>query len=111
MESSTSFSFETTSTGGDSAEFFGIYRNDMPRMVLVQLDASGDGRWGVDTIEYGSSVLIGDVNLDGLVSLLDVRPFVSLLTNGGYQAEADINQDGVVSLLDVEPFVLLLTGG
>ena len=45
-------SFETTAGGGDSAEFFGIFRNDMPQITLVQLDASGDGRWGIDTIEY-----------------------------------------------------------
>ena len=46
-------SFETTGAGGNSAEFFGIFRNDMPRITLVQLDSSGDGRWGIDTLEYG----------------------------------------------------------
>lgn len=46
-------SLETTGGGGNSAEFFGIFRNDMPQITLVQLDASGDGRWGIDTIEYG----------------------------------------------------------
>lgn len=40
------------------AEFFGIYNNDMPLISLVQLDASGDGEWGIDTIEYGSQVPI-----------------------------------------------------
>ncbi len=56
-------------------------------------------------------VLLGDVNLDGVVSLLDVAPFVNRVTSGTFQAEADINGDGVVSLLDVAPFVDLLTGG
>ena len=54
---------------------------------------------------------LGDVNLDGVVSLLDVAPFVALLTGGGFQCEADVNEDGVVSLLDVNPFVVILTGG
>jgi PEP-CTERM motif-containing protein len=45
--------FETTEGAGDSAEFFGIFRNDMPRIIRVQLDASGDGRWGVDNLQYG----------------------------------------------------------
>jgi hypothetical protein len=52
--SSVPFGFETTGVGGDSAEFYGIFRNDGPRIVLVKLDASGDGRWGIDNIEYGT---------------------------------------------------------
>ena len=58
-----------------------------------------------------AKVVLGDVNLDGEVNLLDVPPFVDLLTTSGYQTEADINQDGAVDLLDVEPFVDLLSGG
>ena len=53
----------------------------------------------------------GDVNLDGTVDLLDIAPFVELLTNTSFLNEADINRDGVVDLLDVTPFVDLLTGG
>ena len=56
-------------------------------------------------------VLLGDVNQDGEVTLLDVDPFVTLLTSGKFLCEADINGDGIVSLLDVDPFVALLTGG
>ena len=56
------------------------------------------------------TVLLGDVNLDGVVNLLDVGPFVALLGNGGFQAEADVNQDGVVNLLDVGPFIMILGG-
>ena len=55
-------------------------------------------------------VLVGDVNCDGEVNLLDVTPFVDLLTSGGYSNKADINGDGAVDLLDVTPFVDLLTG-
>lgn len=55
--------------------------------------------------------VLGDVNTDGNVDLLDVTPFVNLLTAGGYQCEADINEDGAVDLLDVAPFVDLLSGG
>lgn len=57
-----------------------------------------------------SGILLGDVNLDGFVNLLDVAPFVDRISTGTYQAEADINQDGNVNLLDVQPFVDLLTG-
>ncbi len=54
--------------------------------------------------------LLGDVNLDGIVSLLDVSPFVNAITSGCYIENADMNQDGVVSLLDVALFVDALTG-
>ena len=59
----------------------------------------------------GGDVLLGDINLDGVVNLQDVAPFVALLTSGQFQAEGDINGDGVVSLTDVAPFVALLSGG
>jgi hypothetical protein len=56
------------------------------------------------------SNLLGDVNSDGVVDLLDVGPFVDLITGGVFQSEADVNNDGTVDLLDIEPFVQLLTG-
>ena len=54
--------------------------------------------------------VLGDVNQDGLVNLLDVGPFVDLISSGQFQLEADTNQDGQVNLLDVALFVKLLTG-
>jgi len=53
----TSFSIETTATSRDSAEFTGIFRNDMPKIILVQMDAAGDGAWAVDNLEYGVSAV------------------------------------------------------
>ena len=69
---------------------------------------------GVHIFESSSDctgIQLGDVNGDGEVNLLDVAPFVSLLSDGGFQQEADINQDGMINLLDVAPFVDLLSGG
>ena len=57
-----------------------------------------------------TKVLLGDVNQDGVVDLLDVAPFVALLEAGEFQTEADMNQDGVFDLLDVALFVDALTG-
>ena len=65
---------------------------------------------GVRIQQVYCEVLLGDINLDGQVNLLDVAPFVELLSSGGYQEEADINGDGSVDLLDVDPFVTLLGG-
>jgi hypothetical protein len=56
-------------------------------------------------------VPLGDVNGDGVVNGLDVDPFVDVLLNGPYQAEADMNDDGDVNGLDVDPFVAAVVGG
>jgi len=54
--------------------------------------------------------LIGDVNRDDAANLLDIVPFVSLITTlpSPYQTEADLNRDGAVNLLDINPFVALI---
>lgn len=84
-------------------EFFGNAAGGNYEIELTGATLAGGGG--------GCTNPIGDVNLDGAVDLLDVAPFVALLTGGGFQCEADINVDGAVDLLDVTPFVDLLTGG
>ncbi|MEM7454566.1 MAG: dockerin type I domain-containing protein [Planctomycetota bacterium] len=55
--------------------------------------------------------LLGDVNCDGEVNLLDVQPFVDILTGQApYTQKADFDKDGAVTLLDVQPFVDLVSG-
>jgi len=51
--------------------------------------------------------LIGDVNRDDIVNLLDIVPFVDIVTTlpSPYQTEGDLNRDGQVNLLDINPFV------
>jgi hypothetical protein len=72
------------------------YGTDFPLFLRVNGDPQG--------------ILLGDVNQDGFVNLLDVAPFVDAITTGTFIPEADVNQDGVVDLLDVAPFVELLSG-
>lgn len=54
-------------------------------------------------------VLLGDVNRDGVVDFLDISPFISVLSSGGFQLEADVNQDGLVNFLDISPFIAILS--
>ena len=63
------------------------------------------------TIELDVEVVLGDLNGDGVVNLLDVDPFVNAVGNGIYSCEGDVNEDGVINLLDVEPFIAILSGG
>lgn len=55
-------------------------------------------------------VLLGDVNLSGAVSFLDISPFIAVLSGGKFQAEADCNQDGAVNFLDIATFIAILSG-
>ena len=120
------FRFETTNatnsfqTGSISVEIIPEYFNNTENEgLLFQYGffsfASNNEASGIyyDNISVGeaSDCLIGDVNGDGAIDLLDVQPFVLVLTSGNFQCEADINEDGAVDLLDVQPFVLLLSGG
>jgi hypothetical protein len=66
----------------------------------------------------GSSLLLGDMNCDGILSVGDIGGFVLALTNpAGYEAQfpncdinaADVNQDGIISVGDIGTFVDLLT--
>ena len=53
-------------------------------------------------------ILLGDVNRDNIVNFLDISPFITVLSNGGSQAEADLNGDGEVNFLDIAPFITFL---
>ena len=60
--------------------------------------------------DFYNTLLLGDINNDGAVNLLDVAPFVEVLGSGGYLPEADLNSDGAVNLMDVGLFIQALTG-
>ncbi len=82
----------------------------------VALNNAGQLAFQLDFVDGTAGVFIampafvlGDINGDGVVNLLDVAPFVELLTTGEYLPAADINGDGTVNLLDVGPLVELLS--
>ena len=112
------FSDNNNSSGGwmlamiDIAEFTTPTNQMRVRFTVSDTGSASVVEAGVDDVRIQAvdcnSVLLGDINMDGEVNLLDVQGFVDLLINGGFQAEADINGDGVVNLEDVQPFVDLL---
>ena len=90
--------------------------------IAIRQDSGSSSRVTIPAISAGTEfdavlaevaddeILVGDVNCDGVISLLDVAPFVEAINTGVFDPKADINGDGVVSLLDVAPFVGLLSG-
>ena len=55
-------------------------------------------------------VLLGDVNLDGVVDFLDISSFIAVLSGAGFQDEADCDENGVVDFLDIAAFIAILGG-
>jgi len=103
----------------------GAAEEGLPTAVIAE-DVNGDNLpdilVGIRAAEFRGAISVslnqsnamvcplGDINMDGVVDLLDVAPFVDLIISGKFLDKADINMDGVVGLLDVAPFVDLLTG-
>ena len=93
--------------------------NGVPRQRVVSIFLGSNLQFSTSDLNFGNAVrcvkdvmngILGDINGDGLVNLLDVGPFVDLLSAGTFVEEGDLNQDGVVNLLDIGPFIELLSG-
>ena len=82
------FSFDLNSSSVDGEDFF-----DSRSTVGVTLV---------------SLVLLGDVNLDGVVNFSDIPAFVSVLLGNLFQCEADCDENGMVDFNDIPAFVDLL---
>lgn len=86
-----------------------VYLQDLPAgtyHLKVSSDTNRD--FGLAWRSTSSDLLLGDVNSDGIVSFLDISPFVSLLNSGEYQFEADLDGNGVVNFFDISPFISIL---
>ena len=106
---------QATLTDGSFVYFLGVTGplSDPPTDTAAVITTIGQGvfLYNVDDIIRAETVLLGDVNCDGAVNLLDVDPFIDALSSGDYNLKADINQDDAVNLLDVDPFIAILSGG
>ena len=45
--------------------------------------------------------IIGDINGDGTINVIDIVMTVDLILNNNYDSVADINEDGLLNVLDV----------
>ena len=103
-----------------TGSMFGFFNNIGDDERLETIDGTGSFlvRYGITSpspdkvilSDFEPGFILGDVNGDGAVNLLDVQPFIVVLTTGPFNPAADINMDGQVNLLDVGPFVALLSG-
>ena len=89
----------------------GSLANGQPFSFLFNPNFSANGFLSANatlTVTLDATVLLGDVNQDGVVDFLDISPFIVVLSTGGFQAEADIDQNGVVDFLDISPFITII---
>ena len=69
----------------------------------------------VDNVAFGgvvagAGVLLGDVDLNGVVNFADIPAFIAVLSGGRFQAEADCDENGTVNFLDIPAFIAILSG-
>ena len=75
---------------------------------------------GAATLEDGSAIfittsdgsyLLGDLNSDGILNVLDIVVEVNLALTGSYNPIGDMNGDGIINVLDIVTLVNLVLNG
>ena len=57
------------------------------------------------------SQILGDINDDGIVNILDIVTLINIVLNGFENPDADLNEDGIINILDVIVMINILVGG
>ena len=55
--------------------------------------------------------LLGDMNGDGILNILDLVTLVNLILSNEYMETGDLNEDGVLNILDVVILANIILGG
>jgi acetyl esterase/lipase len=61
-------------------------------------------------LDIGSNELLGDINNDQIVNILDIIVMVDYVVNNQYISVADINADNIVNILDIILIVNIIIG-
>ena len=88
----------------------GIYDNSLYSLHLDMDDyLYVGGRYLHRSTQNLSGNISGDINLDGIINILDVIEVVSLiLENTAYNELADLNSDGLINVMDVIQLVNII---
>ena len=52
--------------------------------------------------------MIGDINEDNIINILDTILLVNIVLDNGYDSSADINNDAIINILDVVVLVNII---
>jgi len=76
-------------------DFTDLVRNDSSNILKSEIV------WNVEIEDF----LVGDLNFDGVINILDVILAISLVLENEYSSSADINFDGTVDVVDIVQLV------
>ena len=66
----------------------------------------------IDRAYFYNGIMLGDMNGDGVINIVDVVLLVNNVLNGSYSLTGDMNQDDNLNIIDIVWLVnTLLTGG
>ena len=54
--------------------------------------------------------ILGDINNDGVINVIDVVLIVNIILDQNENAEADLNNDGFINILDIVLLVNIILG-
>ena len=97
---------------GSSTEMF-ISFSDNLGMVLLTNSNNYDGMIQIERAILGFAeetnfIIIGDINSDGIINILDIVQIVNLVLTSEYNETADLNSDGIVDVLDIVQIVNII---
>jgi len=58
-------------------------------------------KYSIDFFDTVDDTLLGDLNEDGTLNILDIVSLVNLVLSGDYELAGDINQDETINILDI----------
>jgi len=98
----------------------GVYNHEegVPNIIYweANIDIPDSEYYGqapdMGAFEYEGNSIVGDINGDGIINILDVVALVNIVLNGGdYNPAGDLNSDGVNNVLDVVFLVNIILNG
>lgn len=85
-------------------------------VILIETPEVNIGGGGIHCITNDqplfnpTTTVVGDVNEDGLVNVIDVVQVVQLILSGEFNAIADMNNDGGLNVIDIVQLVNIILG-
>ena len=94
---------------------------------IIELDESGNTVWQYThsgqadaywisradryALDYLEHTILGDVNSDGVLNILDIVIMINMILKNEYLVVSDVNEDGVLDILDIVIMANILLGG